>query len=360
MKQVVQGKLLPDAEQASALLRTMEAFNAACNAGAEVAFRERSANKFRLQPLVYRDLRERFGLSAQMAVRCISEVCGAYKRDKRIRPHFRLRGAVPYDERILSYKAADRVSILTLGGRILVPIVFGAHCADRLGMRRGQADLVYRDSTFYLLQTIDVPTPSERAAEDWLGVDLGIINIATDSDGEVFSGAKIKGIRHRYQRVRQRLQKKRTRSAKRLLAKRRHREARFARDVNHCVSKRIVAKAKGTGRGVAMENLKGIRTRITARKAHRRQLSSWSFGQLQAFIGYKAALAGVPVALVNPRHTSQTCPSCGLVDRRNRPSQSVFQCVACGFGGLADHIAALNIRSRGAVMRPHATPAVAG
>lgn len=360
MKQVVQIKLLADPEQTTALLWTMEAFNAACNVVSGSAFAERTADKIRLQPLVYGRIRREFGLSAQMAVRCISKACEAYKRDKRVQPSFRPHGAMPYDERILSYKAADRISILTLGGRILVPIVFGSYCADRLGMRRGQADLVYRDGTFYLLQTIDVPTPPERAAEDWLGVDLGVANIATDSDGQSFSGAKIKGIRHRYQRVRQRLQKKGTRSAKRLLAKRRRKESRFARDTNHCISKSIVRKAEGTGCGIAMENLKGIRLRITARRQHRRTLHSWAFAQLQAFVAYKAAMAGVPVGLVDPRHTSQTCPSCGLVDRRNRPSQSVFLCVGCGLGGHADHIAALNIRSRGAVMRPYAPPAQAG
>ena len=263
---------------------------------------------------------------------------------------------MPCDERILSYKAADRISILTLDGRLSVPIVLGPYCADRLAMRRGQADLVYRDGAFYLLQTIDVPRPPERAD----GVDLGIANIATDSDGEAFSGAKIKGLRHRYQRVRQRLQKKRTRSAKRLLAKRRSKESRFSRDTNHCTSKSIVRKAEGTGRGIAMENLQGIRLRIPARKAHRRTLHSWAFAQLQPLVAYKAAMAGVPVVLVDPRHTSPTCPSCGLVDRRNRPSRSVFRCVGCGFGGPADHIAAVHIGRRGAVMRPYAPPAHAG
>ena len=197
-------------------------------------------------------------------------------------------------------------------------------------MRCGQADLVYRDGTFYVLQTIDVPPP-ERAAADWLGVDLGIAHIATDSDGAAFSGTKIKGLRHRYQRVRQRLQKKRTRSAKRLRAKRRSKESRCARDTNHCTSKSSVRQAEGTGRGMAMENLQGIRLRITARKAHRRTLHSWSFAPLPAFIAYKAARSGVPVVLVDPRHTSSACPSCGLVDRRNRPSQAIFRCVDCGF-----------------------------
>ncbi len=351
LKQVVPVNLLCAADQTAALLRTLEAFNTARTVIAG-ACAERTADKIRLRPMVYGRIRGEFGLSAQMAVRCISKAGEAYKRDRRIQPG--PRGAMPYAERVLSYKAADRSSILTREGRIFVPIVFGPYCADRLGMR-GQADLVYRDGTCCLLQTIDVPTPPERAAEDGLGVDLGIANLATDSDGEVFSGAKIKGPRHRYQRVGQRLQKKWTRSAKR-----RHKESRFARDTKHCTSKSIVRQAEGTGRGMALENLQGIRLRIPAGKAQRRTLHSWGFAPRQACSAYKAAMAGVPVVLVDPRHTSSACPSCGLVDRRNRPSPTVFRCVDRGFGGPADHIAAINIGRRGAVMRPYAPPAPAG
>ena len=108
MKQVVQVKLLADPEQTVALLRTMEAFTAACNVVAEVAFVEHTADKIRLQPVVYGRIRGEFGLSAQMAVRCISKACAAYKRDKRIQPTFRPHRAMPYDERILAYKAAGR------------------------------------------------------------------------------------------------------------------------------------------------------------------------------------------------------------------------------------------------------------
>ena len=110
-------KLQPTLEQAAALLETMERFNAACNAVAEVAFREQTANKIRLQKLVYYDIRERFGLPAQMAVRVISKVAEAYKRDRAKKPSFRLRGAIVYDQRVLSWKGLDRVSILTLRGR---------------------------------------------------------------------------------------------------------------------------------------------------------------------------------------------------------------------------------------------------
>jgi len=346
-------KLQPTPDQSIALLETMERFNAACNVVAEVAFCTRTANKIRLQKLVYYDIRERFGLPAQMAVRVISKVAEAYKRDKSKKPVFRPHGAIVYDQRVLSWKGLDRVSILTLRGRQLIPVVFGGYQAARLKRIRGQADLIYRNGTFYLAVTVDVPEPPTDEPKDWLGVDLGIVNLAADSDGEVYSGGHLNGLRKRHAKLRARLQAKGTKSAKRLLKKLSGKEARFARDVNHVISKRLVAKAKGTGRGIALENLKGIRERITVRKAQRRVQHSWAFHQLRSFIEYKARLAGVLVVLVDPRNTSRTCPACGHVAKANRHTRASFHCVSCGFAGPADTIAAENIR-RAVVMQPYA------
>jgi IS605 OrfB family transposase len=184
-------------------------------------------------------------------------------------------------------------------------------------------------------------------------VDLGIVQIATDSDGCAHAGAHLNGLRRRHRRQRGRLQAKGTRSAKRLLQRRSRKEARMARDVNHCISKSIVAEAERTGRGIALEDLKGIRNRIRARRHQRATLHSWAFAQLGSFIDYKAALAGVPVVYVDPRNTSRTCPACGHVDKGNRPSQATFKCLGCGFAGPADHIAAINIGGRAATSRPN-------
>jgi len=345
-------KLQPNPDQAQALLRTMERFNAACNAIAAVAFREGTANKIRLQKLIYADIRATFGLSAQLTVRAISKVAEAYKRDKRIQPRFRPHGAIVYDQRVLSWKGLDRVSILTLAGRQLIPVVLNGYHQARMDRIRGQADLIYRDGQFYLAVVVDVPEPPTLHPDDWLGVDLGIVNLAADSDGQTYSGDQVNGLRQRHARLRQRLQKTGTKSAKRLLKKRRRKEARFATDVNHRIAKQLVAKAQDTRRGIALEDLTGIRDRITVRRAQRRRQHSWSFHQLRSFIEYKARLAGVPVALVDPRNTSRTCPQCGLIDKRNRPDQTHFQCIGCGFAGPADTIAAINIGRRAAVNQP--------
>ena len=355
MKQTLLVKLVPAPEQAKALLATLESFNAACNHLAGLAFAARSANKYALQKQAYHATREKFGLSAQMAVRAISKVCEAFKRDRTKRPEFRPHGAMAYDERIMSWKGLDTVSLLTLSGRILVPVRMGDYQAGRIDRKCGQADLIFRDGKWFLAVTVDAPEEEPFAPLDVLGVDFGIVQIASDSDGKQHSGGTLLGLRRRHRRLRGRLQAKGTKSAKRLLKKRRRKETRFQRDVNHCISKELVAKAKDTQRAIALEDLKGIRERIRSKKPQRATLSSWAFGQLRAFIAYKAEQVGVPLRIVDPRNTSRTCPACGHVDKANRQSQALFLCVRCRCTGNADLFAAENIR-RAAVSPPYGSP----
>jgi len=107
MMQTLKIKVDVEPDQAKALHETMHQFNAACNNVAKVAFEMHTANKIKLQPIVYCDLRERFGISSQMAVRAISKACEAYKRDKSIKPAFDPHGAVIYDQRIMSWKGLE-------------------------------------------------------------------------------------------------------------------------------------------------------------------------------------------------------------------------------------------------------------
>ncbi len=352
MKQTLMVKLDTSEEQHQALLETMHRFNEACNHIANIAFEKKTANKIELQKVVYYDVRERFGLSAQLVIRAIAKVSEAYKRDKSIKPEFRPDGAIVYDQRILSWRGLEAVSIISLNGRLKIPISIGEYQKARMDRVRGQADLIYRDGVFYLAVVVEAPEPSKFDAVGVLGVDLGIVNLAVDSDGETYSGSEVKKVRRRYVSLRARLQSAGTKSAKRHLRKVSKKESRFMRDVNHCISKRLVTKAKDTGRAVAREDLKGIRSQTTVRRAQRYYHSSWAFGQLGSFVGYKAVLMGVPDIIVNPRGTSHTCPICLCNDRRNRPSRDQFRCIQCGFAGPADHVAAINIEMRAAVNQP--------
>jgi IS605 OrfB family transposase len=340
----------------------------------------------------YTQLRDRFGLSAQPTIRVIGKVADAYAtlhanlragtygapgtarrrvvEDTPIR--FRPDAAQPFDLRCLSWQLLDlgrdgTVSIWTVAGRLRGLRLVGnpAHLTLlRHAASIGETDLVHRDGHWLLHAVIDVPEAPLRNPAGFLGVDLGIVNIATTSDGDRMSGSHLNRYRKRQQRLRKRLQAKKTASARRLLRKRRRREARFAADVNHQISKRIVAEAERTGRGIAVEELTGIRARVRLRKPQRATLHSWSFAQLGQFLEYKARQAGVAFMQVDPAYTSQTCRSCGHVDKKNRRSQASFVCGRCGFVGHADHNAAGNIADRGAarwgeVMRPDAAPTLA-
>ncbi|MFH1260302.1 MAG: transposase [Candidatus Micrarchaeota archaeon] len=354
MKQTLMIKLAPTETQHEILLETMERFNEACNCITGKAFELKTANKIRLQQCVYQNIRKDFGLSAQLTIRAISKVCEAYKRNKKIQPFFKPHGAVVYDQRILSFKGLDKVSILTLQGRQIIPIKIGTYQEARLDRIVRQTDLIYRNGIFYLAAIVDAPEPPVNNPDEFIGVDLGIKNIAFDSDGVQYSGNKVNALRKRHAKLRAKLQSKQTESANRLLKKRKRKEARFAKDVNHVISKKIVEKAKDTGRGIALENLTGIRSRTVVRKKQRRQHNSWGFYQLRQFIEYKAKIAGVLVSLVDPRNTSRTCPICGCIDKRNRKSQFNFSCITCGFSSIADYIAAINIGRRAAVNLPYA------
>jgi putative transposase len=186
-----------------------------------------------------------------------------------------------------------------------------------------------------------------------LGIDLGIINLATDSEGETFSGHVVEQVRTRHHALRQRLQKRGTKSAKRHLKNLSGREKRFRTNTNHVISKRIVQKAKANNQALAIEELRHIRTRTEARlrPSQRARHSSWAFGQLRQFLSYKAALAGVPLHTVDPRNTSRTCSECGHCAKANRKSQAAFVCQACGHTDNADRNAAINL-SRASVMVP--------
>lgn len=349
MKLTIQIKLLPNAEQHNSLLKTMRVFNESCNFIAEVAFREQCVSKFTLQQMVYSDVRKQFGLSAQLTVRAIGKVVEAYKRDKAIQCQFRPTGAAIYDQRVLRFKGLEAVSILTMDGRLTIPMQMGEYQRVQFGRGHGQADLVLVDGTFYLLLVVDTPEAPPTTPTGFLGVDLGIVQIAVDSDGQSFSGAAVENTRRRYHAARKALQACGSRSAKRHLKRIHRKESRFRKDTNHVISKTLVQKAKGTSCGIALEDLKHIRSRTTVRRADRAKHSGWGFAQLQAFICYKAKSQGVVVQYIDPRNTSRTCNVCGHVAKANRKTQSSFLCVSCGHTANADDNAASNIATKAAL-----------
>jgi IS605 OrfB family transposase len=294
-----------------------------------------------------------------MVVRLVAKVGDAYRLDKRTKRTFRKHGAIAYDQRILRwYTALERVSIWSVEGRLNIAYQCGDRQRGLLQSQQGESDLLYYKGEFYLLATCDIPNSEERDVETALGIDLGVVNIATTSDGETHTSERIERNRQRMAKLRADLQKCGTKSARRHLKQLAGRQARFQKDVNHTISKRIVLNAERTNRGIALEDLTHINSRTRVRgKEQRAKRSNWSFAQLRSFLIYKAALRGVKVWVVDPRYPSQRCYVCGHIERANRKTQDQFLCVNCGHANHADRNAAKNIvwlaeQVRAAVIQP--------
>ena len=285
-------------------------------------------------------------------MRAVSKVVNSYRTEREHLHLFNPHGAIIYDERIMGFKGLEKVSLSTLEGRVVVPLLVGGYA--KLDQRRiwGQADLLYIKGDLYLCLVVEQPEEPPLTPEGILGVDFGIVYIATTSDGVTYKGGKVESVRAHYAGLKAELQRVGTESAKRHLKKLSGREARFKRQVNHRISKELVVVAKGTKRAIPLEDLKGIRSQATVRHEQRDRHGKWAFNQLRAFVDYKAKIAGVPVLMVDPRDTSRRCSACGHTEKLNRVSQSRFKCRVCGRMENADFNAAKNIRWRAAVNQP--------
>ncbi len=346
MQLIVNLKLKTLDSQKDALLKTMKEANRACNAISEIAFENKVFKQFNLHKLCYAAIRKQFNLSAQAVVRQIAKVCDAYKLDQKKKREFFALGSIAYDDRIISFKKNDGVSIWTVEGRLSIPFETGEHQRNLLQYRKGEVKLVFRKGVFYLNAVCDVSEESPITPKDVLGCDCGIVEILTDSDGVSFSGKQIEKVRRIFTHRRRNLQRKQTKSAKRKLKQLSGKQKNFQKTINHQISKQIVSKAKDTCRSIAVEELTGISKRVTVRRSQRNRLNNWSFYDLRQKLEYKAKLNGVTVIAVNPRNTSRQCSQCGFVSKHNRKTQSQFVCQECNFSANADYNASLVIRER--------------
>jgi len=350
MKLTLKIKLLPTDEQANLLLDTMKEANTVCNAISDVAWQDKIFNNFKLHYKVYHSYKATFNLSSQMLIRQIAKVADAYKLDKKTKRTFKPLGSIAYDSRIMTYKPNNVVSLWCIGGRQKIDFV--CHNPAYIPYIKGEADLVYKKGKFYLFQTVDVPEEDVEDVEEFIGCDFGLTDIVVTSDGVKYSADGLNKYREHRQKVRSSIQAKADtskrstkRNCRRLSKRLQGKERTHAQIVNHTIAKSIILSAKESGKGVAIEDLTNIR--FTSKRRNRKfrtKLGKWSFGQLRSFLEYKGLLYGIPVVVVDPRYTSQTCNVCKHIGKRTNKH---FKCNNCGNNMDADVNASINIATLG-------------
>ncbi|MCW3052932.1 MAG: family transposase OrfB [Chthonomonadales bacterium] len=331
-------KLKTSPVMASALVQTIRRCNAACDLISLVAFESRIFRKYDLHGQTYHSIKAETGLAAGHVVCAVAKVANAYKRDTHTLCIFQPLGAIELNKDTLTWKVEEQtVTLNTVCGRVKLPFLCSPAHKELLRGKRGQADLLLRDGQFYLSVAVTVAEAETFTPEGVIGIDLGIVNVATDSEGNRYTGEPIRQVRKKYRALRQELQAKKTRSARKRMAKRRRKESRFVRDVNHCVSKTLVSMAQHRKKALAVEMLQGIRERGNRlNRAMRTELNNWAFHQLKLFLTYKCKRAGVPFIELDARYSSQQCSRCAHTERANRTSQADFCCCHCCFQDHAD------------------------
>lgn len=391
MQLTLQARLLPTEEQAQLLAATQRQYVQLCNYMSVLVHETRITNPHSIYYAFNRDLRFMFPeLPSALHTCARAKVAGAYrsrianfKRRKQngkrtksmIQPNrFNPNTSVDYSKLTYSVCKFDRVdltnaryktessklgsryttmkfSIATIAGRIKIDaLVPNAVFFKHVGPWK-QATLVYRKATktWYFHIAITTKELEPQPYSKYIGVDLGISNIATTSDGAIISGDVIddKRMKH-YDHVRK-LQKRNTRSAKRRLSKIRRRMSNFIRTTNHTISKLIVKAAQRSGSCIVLEHIKYLHESLKARKPQRIRMFGWSYAQLRDFICYKAKILGIKIILVDPKYSSQKCCECGHIERANRHGEK-FQCKQCGHTDHADINAAMNLAVLGMIV----------
>lgn len=311
MKLTLKLKLLVTPSQSASLLETMVCANKACNDISGVAFKNKIYNKYKLHHQTYYSIKNKFNLTAQVVVRCISKVADSYKiKNKQVKRVFSKFSSIPYDSRILRYKKNNFVSIWSIKGRLEIP--FTCYNSMFYAHKEGEADLVYKNKKFYLYQTVQITEKPLRQNKEFIGCDFGLKNICTTSYKKVYSGKWLNNYREHKQKIRSSIKakadssKRSTRRNCRKLSKRLSgREKTTAKIINHTISKEIVKSAKNSNRGIAVEDLTNILITSKRRnKSFRTKVGSWGFASLRNKITYKAKLNGVKLVIVDGAYTS--------------------------------------------------------
>jgi putative transposase len=244
------------------------------------------------------------------------------------------------------------VRLSTSVGKQSIPFTVPASSAKYYGGKVCTADLCYRKGKWWLHVVVNVPEPQVEPTTEVVGVDLGLNRPAVTSNRQFLGSKHWKEVDRRSFRLRRKLQSNGSKSAKRHLKKSSKRQARFHRDCDHVLSKRIIQNAI-PGSTLVLENLTNLRDTSQMGRGkknkhveNKRRLHGWTFAQLYDFIAYKAQERGITAIRIDPRHTSQTCSHCGHQARNNRRSQSLFLCRSCGYCLNADLNASYNIRDK--------------
>lgn len=360
-------KILQPTKRKVAWLEQMaDSFSSAVQYALDNAQELRTSSRAKIHKAAYHDIRKQFDIPSdytRMAINAAVSLARSYYGIRKSK-HFKrnsfpkVNGSQGIGLGINAYKlvwSGNRWVLRCATGvrseYVWLPLCVPKKFHYRLAQVKGDAKLFERDGNWYAMLPVRTETPTPAVCDGertFIGVDLGVVRIATVATPDTvkfFNGKPIRHRREHFADIRRRYQRHNRMDKVKAM---RGRERRWMKDINHKISRQLVDLANEYDNPVIVfERLDGIRYRARGSKRFNRMMSSWAFRQLISFVQYKAEREGISVVFVDPRGTSKTCHKCGHSTRSNRPEQGRFRCVACGYETNADRNAAMNIAALG-------------
>ena len=236
-----------------------------------------------------------------------------------------------------------------------LPRIGRVHCLEDVTARVGDARVLrmtvsQRAGRWYASLTVereDKPvTQVPRGGA--VGVDLGVKNLATLSDGTVIPNPRALNTRLKALRKAQQALSRKTKGS----ARRRKAQERVARlharvaDVRADAINKATTMIARTYSTVCIEDL-NVAGMVKNRRLAR-SVSDASLGEFRRQLEYKTARTGAALRVIDRWYpSSKTCSACGAVKAKLSLSERVFHCDACSLTIDRDLNAAINIKVAG-------------
>jgi len=351
----VRQKLQPSGE----LIQLLDEFRRMVNVCIMIGNEHDVSSRRTLSPLAYPRLsREMLGYYRLGAISIAASILHNYRKARKKRALTRF----PYAKKLMltsccGFKIVNDLLRLPVRPRRYVCFKLNGHTLQVLsGLNVRSVTLTPNAvSLSYSKETAEIE-PEEN-----VGVDRNLDNVtaaSTDRTAQTFDLSQTTRIKSNYCMVKSQFKRNDIRMRTRVFSKYGEKQRDRVQPLLHNVSKKIVDEAKTRRYGIVMEKLTGIR-RLYRRgngqsRHYRARMNSWSYGELQRQIEYKARWERVKVIYVPSRDTSKQCSICGY--KTLESTQRQLWCPHCGTVLDRDENAARNIAARGLRFSPNGPP----
>lgn len=320
----------PTARKEEKLEETLQQFKNCTNDWLQLLHDNKGMGQKALHNAGYSDMREKYDLYSATVQESMNRALQVYKAN----------GGSGYRQDTMSFKNqsikldTDAVNVPLIGGREWLPFIVPPKFRQYLGHDHGNIVLKRVEGNWFVYIALKILVPEPYEPKNFIGIDLGIINILTAStpDGEVemqVAGDELNEKRREFEEAKAELQEKKAgdNNVYRVLKRVSGKEANFAHDLNHKIAKQVVETATRYQYGLAVENLSGITSNLDKEtKKARKMLKRWRFRDLVDKIRYKAEAEGVPFIEVDPRGSTKECHNCGEINEVGRDRTYTCEC----------------------------------